>query len=156
MSEFTPIETQEELDRIIGQRLEREKESTAKKYGDYDDLKKQNKEYQKQVSDLSAELKKYEEGSAETSSQISELEAKVKMYETDSVKTRIALEAGLPYGMARRLAGETEDEIREDAKSLVNLIGSQQVNTPEQNDDLSKKGESSDKLAYRELLTKIK
>ena len=35
MSEFKTIETQEELDRIIGERLSRQKE----KFADYDDLK---------------------------------------------------------------------------------------------------------------------
>ena len=54
---------------------------------------------------------------------LAELQAKVKGYETDSVKTRIALEAGLPYTMASRLCGESEEDIRADARSLASLMG---------------------------------
>ena len=39
MAEFVPITTQEAFDAAIGERLKRERESIAKKYGDYDDLK---------------------------------------------------------------------------------------------------------------------
>lgn len=39
------------------------------------------------------------------------------------VKTRIALEAGLPYTMASRLCGESEEDIRADAHSLASLMG---------------------------------
>ena len=37
--------------------------------------------------------------------------------------TRIALEFGLPYGLASRLSGETEEAIRADAKALAAMLG---------------------------------
>ena len=55
--------------------------------------------------------------------QLTAANAKIKGYETDSAKTRIALEAGLPYGMASRLTGETEEEILADAKALAAMLG---------------------------------
>ena len=39
MPEFKSIETQEELDRIIQDRLSRQKESIEKQYADYETLK---------------------------------------------------------------------------------------------------------------------
>ena len=43
MADFTPIATQEELDRIIQDRLSRQKESIEKQYADYETLKAENK-----------------------------------------------------------------------------------------------------------------
>ena len=42
MGDFTPIETQEQLDAVIGERIKRERETSAKKYEGYlspDDFK---------------------------------------------------------------------------------------------------------------------
>ena len=41
MSEFTPIETQEQLDKVIGERVRRAERQAAEKYADYDDIKKE-------------------------------------------------------------------------------------------------------------------
>ena len=57
-------------------------------------------------------------------------DAKIRGYESSSVKTRIAHETGLPYEMAARLSGETEEDIRKDAETLVQLIGKQQPVQP--------------------------
>ena len=50
MSEFTPITTQEQFDAAIGERLKRERESLAKKYGDYDALKQKTDDYERQIA----------------------------------------------------------------------------------------------------------
>ena len=42
MSDFTPIETQEQLDKVIGERIRRAEQKAAEKYADYEDLKTQN------------------------------------------------------------------------------------------------------------------
>lgn len=122
MADFTPITTQEDLDRIIGNRLKEEKERTSKKYADYDDLKAANADL---TSKLAAAQKTIEDSGSkakETEKTIADLQQRVKTYETDSVKTRVALESGLPYEMAGRLRGETEDDIRKDAESLSKLM----------------------------------
>ena len=45
MAEFKAIETQEELDRIIGERLKRERDATEKKYADFETLKEKAARY---------------------------------------------------------------------------------------------------------------
>lgn len=114
MPEFKPIETQEALDAIIKDRIERAKKSaadeTAKKYEGYlspDDVKK----HTDQITALTGKLK-------ESETKIADLTAKNSAYEIASVKTKIAHEVGLPYELADRLSGTTEEEIRKDADAL--------------------------------------
>lgn len=117
MAEFKPINTQEELDTILGERLRRERESISKQYGDYDSLKQQ-------VSDLTKEREENAKKYAGYDQQLAERDAKIKGYETSSVKMRIAREKGIPYELAERLSGETEDDIRKDADSFSQFIRS--------------------------------
>lgn len=123
MAEFTPITTQEQFDAAIGERLKREREALAKKYGDYDELRAKTADQEKQIGELTRSLTESSEKYAGYDKTLAELQAKLKGYETDSVKTRIALEAGLPYTMASRLCGESEEDIRADARSLASLMG---------------------------------
>ena len=130
MAEFTPIETQEQLDKIIGERIARAKQSAAEKYADYEDIKAKNAEYVQQISQLQAQLQANADTLSGNEASIADLTAKVKKYETDSVKTAIALEMGLPYQMAGRLNGEDEKAIRADAEAMVKLIGAQAQPAP--------------------------
>ena len=126
MSDFKIIETQEQLDAIIGERVKRAErraeERAAEKYSDYDDLKTKAQTYEKQIADLSEQIKGGETKQAEFTKQIEELTGKVHQYETASVKTKIALETGLPYQLADKLSGDDEDAIREDAKKLAEFV----------------------------------
>lgn len=130
MAEFTPITTQEQFDAAIGERLKREREASAKKYGDYDELRRKAAEQEKQIGDLTRTIAESEAKYAGYDKTLAEAQEKIKGYETDSVKTRIALEAGLPYAMAARLAGESEEEIRKDAASLAKLMGGAHTEAP--------------------------
>jgi len=47
-----PITTQEDLDAIISERLKRKDEQMAKKYADYDDLRKSSEESAATIADL--------------------------------------------------------------------------------------------------------
>lgn len=123
MAEFTPITTQAEFDAAIGERLKRERETLAKKYGDYDDLKTKVADYEKQIATLTQAAKDAAEKHAGSDKELADLRAKVKGYETDSVKTRIAHETGLPYELAQRLSGDDEAAIRKDAEALAKLWG---------------------------------
>ena len=104
MSEFKPINTQEEFDAAIKDRIERERG----KYADYESLKAQ-------VGTLTTERDTAVQ-------QLSDANAKIKTYETNSVKMRIAQEKGLPAEMALRLNGETEEEISQDADSMAQIF----------------------------------
>lgn len=116
--EFKTIETQEALDAIIKNRLERNTrsvtEEVTKKYEGYispDELKK----HTDQITALTEKLK-------ESETKIADLTAKNSAYEAASVKAKIAQEAGLPIELASRLSGSTEEELKKDAQALAELV----------------------------------
>ncbi len=150
MADFKPIETQEELDNIIRERLAREREASNKRYEGFispDDHKKAIAEANKSFDDY----KKAHEGDAKT---IEDLNAKVKTYETASLKSRIAHEVGLGYEWIDRIGGDDEESIRKDAESLKSLVGAgQTVVLPTKNME----GGADDKDAgLRQVLNSIK
>lgn len=122
MSEFKVIETQEQLDAIIGERVKRAEKKAAEQFADYEELKTKVSTYEQQIADLSGQLKDNESKQGEFSTQIEDLTNKVHEYETASVKTKVALELGLPYQLASKLSGDTEEAIREDAKKMAEFV----------------------------------
>lgn len=129
MAEFAPITTQEQFDAAIGERLKRERETIAKKYGDYDELKNKVADYEKQIGQMNKAADDAAKKYAGYDKDLADLQDKVKGYETASVKTRIAHEVGLPYELAGRLSGEDEAAIRKDAEALSKLLGGQKHKT---------------------------
>lgn len=116
--EFKAIETQEALDAIIKNRLERNTrsvtEEVTKKFEGWispEDAKKSTD----QITELSAKIK-------ENEAQIADLTAKNSAYEAASVKAKIAQEAGLPPELANRLSGSTEEELKKDAQALAEIV----------------------------------
>lgn len=125
MADFTPITTQAEFDAAIAERLSRQEKSIRAQFDGampQADVNKLRAGYDKRLADLNQQLQTVTGARDETNKQLTEALSKIKGYEADSVKTRIALEMGLPYGMAARLAGETEEDIRKDAESLRGLM----------------------------------
>lgn len=117
---FKPIETQEELNAIIKERLKRERESTEKRFEGWvspEDHAKAIEDANKAFDDY----KKVHEGDEQT---IKDLTAKNREYETANLKSRIAHEVGLSYEWISRIGGEDEQSIRADAESLKKLVGS--------------------------------
>lgn len=118
MAEFKIIETQEQLDAIISERLKRDREVQEKKYEGWispDDLKKIN-------DDHASKIKAMEDAAAEVQKQLTEKDNQIAegaRYRTDLEKTRIALAAGLKIDYADRLRGETAEEWKKDAETLA-------------------------------------
>lgn len=123
---FKVIETQEQLDAIIGERVKRAEklaeEKAAEKYADYNSLQDKVKTYEQQVADLSDQLKQGESKLSESMTAREGLEAKVKEFESASLRTKVALETGLPYQLAEKLSGDDEEAIRADAKKLAEFV----------------------------------
>lgn len=87
----------------------------AKPTEDYETLKSQNDTLSQQIVDLN--------NSVNTASQEKEdLAKQVNGYKHKELKGRIAHEFNLPFELAGRLSGETEEELKEDAKSLSSFI----------------------------------
>lgn len=123
MGNFKIIETQEELDELISDRLARERS----KYADYEDLKLKAAEFDGQVAKLNETNKALEEKVLASTALIDDLNKKVSKYEIDSVKTKVCLEMELPYELASRLNGVSEEEIKADAEKMKGLFGSSRV-----------------------------
>lgn len=127
---FKPIETQEDLDIIIGERLKREREANEKKYAGFDEAKEKAEKYDKlvakdfqgQIQKLNEELSKEREKNADHGQAVAELTARATKAETSLLKAKIAHEAGLPYELATRLNGENEEELLADAKTLSGFL----------------------------------
>ena len=132
MAEFTPINTQAEFDAAIADRLARQEKSITSRFEGAmpaADVAALKSGYEKTIN----ELKSAKEAS---DTQLTEALSKIKGYATDAAKTRIALEIGIPFEMAPRLNGETEDDIRKDAEALKKMFGAgkpaQPLANPEQ------------------------
>lgn len=124
-----PITTQEELNAVIGERLQRERDSAAKRYEGWkspEDLKKLEEAHSKALSDLAiakdAEIKTLQDAAAKSQQDIADkdkLLVESEKYKTELVKTRIALAAGLDMKYVDRIKGENEEEWKADAEMLA-------------------------------------
>ena len=127
---FTPIETQEQLNEVIGERLRKAEEKAMAKakeqFADYDDLKKQVADYQEQLQKLTDTVSESEKKLAEKDAELAESAS----YRTDLEKTRIAIEAGLKMEYASRLQGETAEEWKADAQALAKDFAGSHVGAP--------------------------
>lgn len=125
--DFTPITTQEQLNEIIGERLKRDREATAKKYEGWmspDDVNNLKAGYDKQLADAATAADSAAKKYADYDKQLADRDTKIKNYETASVKARIAHETGLSYDAIQFLQGDDEDSIKASAESLKTLMGS--------------------------------
>lgn len=127
MGEFQPINTQEELDRVLASRLQRERDTVTKSFqAQITERDEKITGFESTIKDLNKQI---ETLNGQTG-RVAELEAKVLEYETASVKTRIARETGLPAELADRLSGADEAAMRADAENLAKLLKSQQAPAP--------------------------
>lgn len=146
---FKAIETQEEFDRIIGERLSRQKETYEKQLADYEQIKTAKADLENQVGTLQSTIEQSKAGQEEYTKQISELNSKVAGYETANLRTRIALQNGLPFDLAERLVGDDEESIKADAERLSSFVTKQKPSYPPK--DLEPSGKDSKTQAWSQL-----
>lgn len=101
--------TQEQLDRIVEERLKRERA----KYSDYDDLKAKADQAESTKSEAQKALEKAEQ-----------LEKKLAESDARALKAEVAQAKGLTPGQAKRLSGSTKEELESDADDLLEAFGS--------------------------------
>ena len=119
-----PINTQEEFDAAISERLKRERETVKKGFADYDEIKQKYSDGVRRIEELEKSLQEANTKIGDLGRDIADKDGKIKGYETDSVKTRIAHELGLSYDAIAFLSGEDEDAIRKSGQTLRALVGS--------------------------------
>jgi len=119
---------------------------------DYEEIKTAKEKFEKQVKDLNVTLTATNEKYADYDKNIGELNVKVKGYELKNLKYRIANENGIPLELANRLSGETEEDLKNDAKTLLSFVP-KKTTLPLKNTELA----VDDKAApYKEMLNNLK
>lgn len=147
--EFKPIETQEELDKIITNRLKRERESAEKRFEGWISPE----DHLKGIEEANKAFDDYKEAHKNDEQTIADLTAKVKTHETAALKSRIAHEVGLSYDWISRIGGEDEASIRADAESLKKLVGTGMVLAPTKSTEPT--GSDNKTTALKSLLGSI-
>ena len=109
--------TDEQIEKIMAE-YGKSINSYKEKIDELQGLSEKVQSYEQQLNELQNTLKTKEQELA----QIEELQGKVKSYEIKDLKTRIALQAGIPFELADKLSGETEEEIKADAEKLAGFI----------------------------------
>ena len=113
---------------------------------DYDEIKEENEQLKQRIGELEGtveELKGYKD-------QLTEKDNLIKEYELKNLKYRVAVEAGIPFELASRLTGETEEEIKKDAEMLSSLVARKQP-LPLKNTE-----PKEDNDPYKKLLSNLK
>nr|DAJ34176.1 MAG TPA: protein of unknown function (DUF4355) [Caudoviricetes sp.] len=126
MTEFKVIETQEQLDAIIKSRLDREKA----KYSDYDTLSEKIKNLETENTNLKQAITEKETSESTNLTRITELEKDVNVWKNKSLKQQIAMKNGLPFDLADRLQGDSEESLNEDAERLASLVSVKNYTQP--------------------------
>lgn len=111
MSEFKAIETQEQFDAAVKERVARAQKSVEEKYKDYDDLKNKVSDYETQIENF-----KNEKSTLENEKEA--LQKNVDTANITNIKYRVAVAEGIPINLAERLNGTTEEEIKKDAENF--------------------------------------
>ena len=164
MAEFKAINTQEEFDERIKERIDRAEKKTRESYNGWlspDDLKAHDAEHAEAIKKLNAEhaeaIKKLNESHAEEmkkyagyDEKFTEQANKIHALETSALKTRIANEKHLPFDAIEFLQGDDEEAITASADKLSKLSAPQFSGVVRNTETAS--GNDS---AWREMVRKI-
>jgi hypothetical protein len=103
--------TQEELDRIVGERLGRERQ----KYEGFDDLKAKADQFDELQRAQQTDLERVT-GERDT------FKTTAEQSQAENLRLRVALEKSLPAELIDRLRGGTKEEMEADADQLLELV----------------------------------
>lgn len=112
---FAPITSQEDLDKMIGKRLAKERE----KFEDYDDIKAKADEYEKYLDSQKDEQTRLNEAYEKTQQELEAARKQIADYEVNQLRAEIAAEKGLTLKQAKRLTGTSREELEADADDLL-------------------------------------
>lgn len=131
--------TQADVDRIVADRLRREREQTAQRYADYDALKAKAAEADSSKSDLQ-----------KLADRVEAAEKRAADAEAKSLRAEVAQAKGLTAAQAKRLSGTSKEELEADADDLLAAFGGKKDTPKDDGDgkpadeDESKGGEQTD------------
>lgn len=107
MSEqFIEIKTQEEFEERMKPRLERERNTVRKEFEGFMSPEDVQEKYEGFLSPDEAAAK----------------DKKISEYEIALKRVKVAMDAGIPYELANKISGTTEEEMKKDADTLAGFI----------------------------------
>lgn len=115
MADFKPIETQEDFDAAIRQRMARYEREVAARYEGWmspDDVAKMKGEYEKTIADSAQQL-------ADHDKTVADLTARATKAEHTLLRQQVAASKGIPIELASRLVGETKETLEKDAENFA-------------------------------------
>lgn len=107
--------------------------SIEKYKADADNLKAMTDKYNaatKEKEDLNQEISALKGQASETETKINGLNQELSDAKLTNMKTRIALDNGLPFNFADRLKGDDEEALKADAEQMAGMIKGQQAPDP--------------------------
>lgn len=113
---FAPITSQEQFDKTFNQRWAREQAKIHEQYKGFEDLKAKAEQFDQLEAANQTESQRLQAERDAALQKAAEIEARAAAAEQAALRQRVAIEEGLPPKFASRLTGETEDELRADAK----------------------------------------
>ena len=116
---FQPITSQEALDKIVGDRLARDRKNRAVP-DDYEDLKQAAARLKEIEDGEKSELQKAEDRIAALEKQTADLEAEKQKAEQTALRSTVASDKGVP---AHMLQGTTKEELEAFADELIQFRG---------------------------------
>lgn len=119
MSEFKVIETQEQLDEVLKDRLERKEDTIRKEYEGFLSPEDVRKKYEGYLSpeDVTEKYKDYL-----SPEEAAKKDGVIQGYERQSQRVKVAMAAGIPYELAGKLSGDTEEDMKKDAEVLAKFL----------------------------------
>ena len=133
MGDFKVIETQEEFDKAIQKRLAQKDRELEEQYKDYlspDKVKELKSEYEKRLEDANKLLESANAKLKDHDKIVSDLTQRAQTAETSLLKSKVAIEKGIPIEFASRLMGSNEEELTKDAEGIAKLFGKASTQTP--------------------------
>ena len=155
-TDFKVIETQEQLDGIIKDRLDRAEKQLRKSFDGYtspEDLKTLKEAHKKELEDLTSKYTQELDKFKDVEQQLKEKDDKIHQYEVSSVKNSVARELELPFEAVEFLQGEDEKSIKESAEKLKAMTGAKHFTAPTK-DREGEKGDSIEQ-AYKSVLDQL-
>lgn len=128
--EFTQIETQEQFDAMVKDRVERAKSAGAKEarkefetqLKDLESIKDQLTSKDSEIEALKAKITDFEGAKKTSDESYHAMEKELSELKLKALKTNVAIEAGLPADLADRLTGEDEETLKADAEKLASYV----------------------------------
>lgn len=123
---FTPITSQEQFDKTFNQRWSREQAKIHEQYKGFDELKSKADQFDQLEAANQTETQRLQAEREAALQKAAESDSRASAAEQAALRQRIAIEEGLPPKFASRLTGDTEDELRADAKDTFGEFINQQ------------------------------